>query len=70
MESQVILENGYYVACVTKAGLSVQNKRTGKGLMLPPTAKDYQHWVNTFMHPDNKSDFNYLAKSFASGASF
>ena len=34
MESKVIFENQHYIACVTKAGLSVQSKAKGDGKIL------------------------------------
>lgn len=69
MESKVLFENAYYSVCITKAGLSVQNRKTNKGICLPPHGKDYATWVNSFNNTMDKSEANYLAKCFLTAAS-
>lgn len=45
MTSRIILDAHGYIACVTRAGLSVQNKRTGKGKLIRLAEPDCATWI-------------------------
>ena len=47
-QSRVIFENQHYVACVTKAGLSVQNKHQNRGKLLLVNTKAFWEWLVSF----------------------
>lgn len=66
-QSRILNQSPHYVACITSAGLTVQNKRTTKGVNLLPTGKDFCTWVNTFENALDSSEFNFLARSFIRG---
>lgn len=65
-QSKVIFENRYYSVCLTKAGLSVQNKLSGAGKILPPTAKGFNDWVKQFESCLDNVESHWLAKGFLS----
>lgn len=46
MTSRIILDARGYVVCVTRAGLTVQHKRTGKGVLIPLSHPDYAEWID------------------------
>lgn len=63
MTSKVIFENQHYVVCVTKAGLSVQNKKKGTGKLLLRGTQAFLEWLLAFENADNSSESNELARA-------
>lgn len=65
MKSRVIFENSFYVVCLTRAGLSVQNKRKGDtGKLLKSDAKDFGEWVKAFDTAIDARESHTLARAF------
>lgn len=46
--SRILFEDGFYVACETKAGLTVQSKRSGKGTAYKQDHPQYAEYVGSF----------------------
>lgn len=44
--SRILLDAKGYVVCVTRAGLTIQNKRTGKGRLIVDSDPAYAEWVD------------------------
>lgn len=52
--SRVLFENQHYIACVTSAGLTVQRKRSGRGLCLPACNARFNEWIEAFETSDTE----------------
>ena len=63
LASRVIFENQNYVVCLTKAGLSVQNKRKGNGRLLPVDSPKFSEWVEAFETAIDNQESNALARA-------
>jgi hypothetical protein len=63
MKNKILFENAHYVVCVTRAGLSVQNKRNWKGKLVPLASADFNAWVAAFDASIDNSESNALAKA-------
>ena len=48
MQSRVVFQDAHYVVCITRAGLSVQSTRTGKGHVIPHDVPACAAWLENF----------------------
>lgn len=48
MKSKILFENKHYVACLTKAGFSVQSKKTWQGKLIKKDHIQFEDYVNSF----------------------
>jgi len=66
--AKVIFENQHYVACITRAGLSVQSKKKGNGKLLPLASKAFAEWLSSFETAIDASESNALCRAIYQGA--
>jgi len=64
MESAILFKSAQYTACITKAGLSVQNTRTGKGKLIPRgLAQEISTLIEELKDPTaSHEEKNYICK--------
>jgi hypothetical protein len=60
IQSRIIFQNQHYVVCLTRAGLSVQRVKTGKGICLPH-GDACNEWVAAFDTAIDNAERNRLA---------
>lgn len=61
--SKVVFEDGAYVVCLTRAGLSVQNKNKGDGKLLATGTKAFREWLEAFTSAIDRQESNALARA-------
>ena len=64
MLSKVLFESHKYVVCITRAGLSVQDKQSNTGRLLPPTGRDFATWLVAFKEAIDKDESRNFCKGF------
>lgn len=62
--SRIVFENGHYVVCLTRAGLSVQSKRNGDGRLL---ADNFGDWLEAFDTAIDRDEAHMLARAIYGG---
>ena len=60
--SRVIFESHGYSVCLTKAGLSVQFRKRGKGM--PPNHPQFREWLDAFDTALDKDESLALCRAF------
>ena len=64
VNSKVIFQDNLYVVCVTKAGLSIQNKRTNKGKLIPANSPAFGEWLYAFENSLDDTESRDLCRAF------
>lgn len=64
MKSKVLFESKYYVACLLKIGLIIQNKRTWDGKLMGKDHPQFKDWINSFNDLLDKNEGNRLCHYF------
>ena len=64
MKSRVLFENRFYSVCLTRAGLSVQKRVSGRGVLIPSGHKSLAHWQEAFETALDAKEAHELAKGF------
>lgn len=59
--SAILFENRHYVVCLTRAGLTVQNKYTETGRRLKQTHAQYADYVQAFRESISEDESAALA---------
>jgi hypothetical protein len=60
--SRVLFEDRHYVVCLTRAGISSQDKTTGKGKVMPPSHQHYKGYLEGFEGDGDEHEKHVLAK--------
>jgi len=66
--SRVLHESKHYTACLTRAGLIVQTKRQGTGVLLPKTHAQYPGYVDCFDDLMDKDEGDDLCRALLRSA--
>lgn len=61
--SRVVFNNQHYMACITRAGLSVQSKKKGNGKLIPLGCKAFSEWLGSFETAADASESNALCRA-------
>ncbi len=64
MKSEVIRETAIFFVFLTRRGIGVQNKRTGRGVVLARESLQFSSWVEAFKSAIDRQEVNALARGF------
>lgn len=63
-QSRVLFKTANYVACVTRAGVSVQSRISGKGKVMPASHPQYRDWLEALDGAADEKERTDLSRAF------